>query len=103
MAVDHEQPADEDDHREGELRQEVEQRAVARLDARRVELALEDPLVASGEALALGVLLREGLDDAHADDRLLGLGRDVGDALLDVAQHRVRAARIARRDDRDRR
>ena len=89
MAVDHEQAADEDDHREGELRQEVEQRAVARLDPRRVELALEHPLVAHGEALTLGVLLREGLDDAHSDDRLLRLRRDIGDALLDVAQHRV--------------
>ena len=101
MAVDHEQAADEDDHREGELRQEVEQRAVARLDARGVELALEHPLVAPGEALTLGVLLREGLDDAHSDDRLLRLRRDVGDALLDVTQHRVGSPRIARRDDRD--
>ena len=101
IAVDHEQAADEDDHREGELRQEVEQRAVARLDAGGVELALEHPLVAPGEALTLGVLLREGLDDAHSDDRLLRLRRDVGDALLDVAQHRVGSPRIARRDDRD--
>ena len=103
LAVDHEQAAGEDDHGEGELGQEVEQRAVARLDARGVELALEDALGALGEARALGVLLREGLDDAHADDRLLGLGRDVGDALLDVAQHRVRAAGVAGRHDRDRR
>ena len=103
LPVDHEQAAGEDDHREGELRQEVEQRAVARLDARGVELALEHPLGALGEARGLGVLLREGLDDAHADDRLLGLRRDVGDALLDVAQHGMRAARVARRDDGDRR
>ena len=101
--IDHEQPADEDDHGEGELREEIEQRAVAGLDARRVELALEHALGALGEARGLGVLLREGLDDAHADDRLLGLRRDVGDALLDVAQHGMRAARVARGDDRDRR
>ena len=103
LAVDHEQPAGEDDHRERELGEEVEQRAVARLDARGVELAGEDPLGALGEARPLGLLLRERLDDAHADDRFLGLRRHIGDALLDVAQHRMRAARIAGRHDGDRR
>ncbi len=103
MAVDHEQAADEDDHRKGELREEIEQRAVARLDARGVELALEDALGEIGEAPGLGVLLGERLDDADADDRFLRTRGDVGDALLDVAQHGVGAARVARGDDRDRR
>ena len=58
---------------------------------------MEDGLRAAREALDLAILLRERLDHAHADDRLLGLRRDVGDALLHVAQDRERAPRVARR------
>ena len=52
LPVDHEQAAGEDDRREGELRQEVEQRAVARLDAGGVELALEHALGAPAKRSA---------------------------------------------------
>ena len=47
------------------------------------------PLRPAGEAAGLALLLRERLDDAHADDVLLGVRGDVGDALLHVLQHRV--------------
>ena len=40
-------------------------------------------------------LAREGLDDAHAGDVLLGVGRQLGDALLDLLDRRARAAPVA--------
>ena len=68
----------------------------------------EDVVRAPLEARLPPLLLRERLDDVDADDRLLGDRRDVGEALLDVAQHRVRHGRVAvgdgdeRRRDRER-
>ena len=65
--------------------------------------AVEDALGAVGELLELVLLLGERLDDVDADDVLLGDRRDVGHLLLDVAQHGVRDARVAVRDDDDQR
>ena len=103
LALDHQQPADEQDQGHAELGQEREQRLVEGAQPGHVDLPLEDRLGARGEALRLGVLLRERLHHPHADDVLLGLGGDVGDALLHVAQHGMGAARIAGRDPDDRR
>ena len=88
-------PADEQDRRLREQRQEAEHRDVERALPVRLDAQREDLLGAPLELLLLGLLLRERLDDVDADDVLLGDGRDVGHLLLHVAQQRMRDVAVA--------
>ena len=55
------------------------------------------------EALQLERLAREGLHDAYPGDVLLGIRRQLGDALLDLLDGRTGAPAIALGDDDDER
>ena len=94
-AVDHHPGADEEHCRLCEQRHERDQRDVERALPVRAERLVEDELRADAELLLLGRLLRERLDDVHADDVLLRDGRDVGEPLLHVAQRRMRDVAVA--------
>ncbi len=101
--VDDRAAAEEQEAGEAELRQEADERVVERAQARRDHRLVEDAADAGGEALALQVLAGEGLDDAHAADVLLDVGRQLGDPLLDLLQRGPRAAPVAVRDPDDER
>ena len=108
--VDHVAAADQEDRREAELRQEADQRVVAGLESRLEHRLVEHPRDAALEAGALVRLAREGLDDAHAGDVLLGVRRQLADALLHLLEGRPCQAAVAvgdvdherHRDQRDR-
>ena len=91
-------PADEQDARLCEERQEGHQREIERPLPVRTHALLEDRLRAPLELRLLGRLLRERLDDVDADDALLGDGGHVGHPLLDVAQERVRDVAVPVRE-----
>ena len=102
-AVDDLAPADQQDHRQPEVRQEREERVEERLQAGGEHGLVEDPPDRPAEADELARLGREGLDDAHAGDVLLDLGGDLADPLLDLLQRRARAAAVHRRHHDDER
>ena len=91
VRVDHAAPADQQHGGEAELRQEADRRVELRLQARGDHRLVEHARDAVAEALELVGLAREGLDDAHAGDVLLGVGGELGDALLDLLDRRARA------------
>jgi hypothetical protein len=92
LAVDHPAPAEQQDRGEPELGEEGDERRVERPDARRDHRLVEDAGHRAGEPLTLALLACERLDDAYAGDVLLGLGGQLGDALLDLLQRRARPA-----------
>ena len=79
----------------GDQGQKGQQRHVDRPLQVGVDAAPEHVLGTLGELVELALLLGERLDDVDADDVLLGDRGDVGHALLNVAQHRVRDGRVA--------
>ena len=99
LAVDHAPAAEEEDRRQAQLRQEADERVVEGLQPGDEHRLLEDAPDGPREALALALLARERLDHADAGDVLLGLGGQLGDALLDLLRRRPRAAPVARGDE----
>jgi hypothetical protein len=96
-------PADEQDGGLRDDRQEREQRDVDRPLTVRSHALLEHALGAVLELGRFGLLLGKRLDDVDADDVLLGYRRDVGEALLHVAQHGMGDVAVAVGDDDDQR
>ena len=88
-------PRGEQHERLRDERQERQERHVERALPVRGERLLEDGVGGLVEALRAPLLLRERLDDVDAGDRLLGDDRDLGELLLDVAQHGLRDAAVA--------
>ncbi len=82
--MDHAVSADQQHGGEAELGQEADHRVELGLQARGDHRLVEHARDAVAEALELARLAREGLDDAHAGDVLLGVGGELGDALLDL-------------------
>ena len=80
------------------LRQEADEGLVEGAQAGGVHRLVEDAGHRVPEALELARLGGERLDHAHARDVLLGLGGQLGDALLDLLQRRPRALPVARGD-----
>ena len=104
--VDDREAAEEQDRGQAEVGQEADGRRVEGLHPRRDHRLLEDARHRLAEAVELDLLAREGLDHAHAGDVLLGVGGQLGDALLDLLLRRPGAAAVAPGDDdhhRDRR
>ena len=87
--IGHHPRTDEQHRRLREQRHDRDQRDVRRALPVRPQRLLEHELRAVAELLLLGRLLRERLDDVDADDVLLRHRRDVGEALLHVAQRRM--------------
>jgi hypothetical protein len=79
-------------------RQEADERRVEGAQAGGHHRLLEDTLGGAVEAAQLTVLLGERLDHPHAADVLLGLSRQLGDALLDLLAGGPVAAPVAERD-----
>ena len=102
-AVDRLPAANEQQRGEPELGEEADEgrveRAQARGDHRLVEHARDRP----AEAAQLALLLRERLHHAHAADVLLGLGGQLGDALLHLLRGRPVALSVAEGDPDDER
>ena len=88
-------PAGEEHGGLREERQEAEGRRVEGLLPGRPDGLGEDRLGALLEPRLLRILLAERLDDVHPDDRLLGDRGHVADALLDLAEHRMRDVAVA--------
>ncbi len=95
VGVDDGVAAEQQDGGDAELWQEADRRVVGGFKARRHHRLLERTPDAAAEALQLARLAREGLDDAHAGDVLLGVGGQFGDALLGLLDRRARAAAVA--------
>ena len=83
-AVDGLAPAHQQDGRQPELGQEADEGVVEGAQPGGDHRLVEHPRDGLVEAVHLARLLREGLDHAHAAHVLLGLGRQLGDALLDL-------------------
>ena len=105
-SVDHVAPADQQDQGQPQVREEADQRRVARLDPRRGHLLVEHAHHRVLEALELAVLLGECLDHADAGDVLLRIRGQLGDPLLSLLKGGSRTSPVAPRDqhhERDRR
>ncbi len=95
VGVDHALAAQQQHRREAELGQERDRRVVGGFQARGHHRLLEHAADAVAKALQLARLARERLDDAYARDVLLGVGRELGDALLHLLDRRTRAPAVA--------
>ncbi len=95
VRVDHGVAPDQKHRGEAELGQEADHRVELRFQPRGDHRLAEYAPDAALKVLQLAGLAREGLDDAHAGDVLLGVGGQLGDALLGLLDRRTRAAAVA--------
>ena len=95
MRVDDRLAAQQQHGGDAELGQEADHRVVRGLQAGGDHRLLEHAPDASAEALELAGLAGEGLDDPHPGDVLLGVGCQLGDALLDLLDRGTGAAAVA--------
>ena len=102
-AAHHLPAADQQDHREAEVRQEADERVVERAQPGGDHRLVEHPPDAPAEPLELAFLGRERLHHTHAGHVLLDVRGQLRDPLLDPDQRRSRAAPVARRDEHDER
>jgi hypothetical protein len=98
VLVDDPAAADDEDRGEAEVRQEPDEGLIEGAQAVGVHRLVEHPGHRMAEAQELARLGGERLHHAHARDVLLGLRRQLGDALLDLLQRRPRALPVARGD-----
>ncbi len=95
MRVDHRLAPQQQHGGEPELGEEGEDRVVSGFQPRRDHRLVEDAPHAAPEALQLAGLAREGLDDPHPGDVLLGVRGELGDALLHLLDRGARAVAVA--------